>query len=272
MPTRSNKTVYLSFDIEEFDMPLEYAKAIPFTDQISISTEGCHTILDLLKKHRVRATFFSTVVFAANAQEVVRRIVEEGHELASHGYYHSEFKSEHLAMSKEELEKLSGKVIEGFRMARMKPVSSRTITDAGYRYNSSLNPVYLPGRYNNYFKPRTAFKNDGLLEIPASATPFIRFPLFWLSFHNLPLIIYKWLCRITLWSDRYLNVYFHPWEFTDLKQARFGLPGFVTKKTGREMISNFDQWLAWCKDSRYEFSLLREFEPKKVIRLFCTTC
>ena len=50
--------VLLSFDIEEFDMPFEYGKDISFEDQISISVAGCHIILDLLKKHQFKATFF----------------------------------------------------------------------------------------------------------------------------------------------------------------------------------------------------------------------
>ena len=43
--------IYLSFDIEEFDMPKEYGFDIPFERQMSISREGLIAILDLLKKH-----------------------------------------------------------------------------------------------------------------------------------------------------------------------------------------------------------------------------
>jgi peptidoglycan/xylan/chitin deacetylase (PgdA/CDA1 family) len=50
--------VLLSFDIEEFDMPLEYKGEIPFERQISISQTGLERILDILKKHNAKATFF----------------------------------------------------------------------------------------------------------------------------------------------------------------------------------------------------------------------
>ena len=59
--------ILLSFDIEEFDMPFEYGKTISFEDQMSISIEGTSLILDLLEKHQIKATFFSTVIFAINA-------------------------------------------------------------------------------------------------------------------------------------------------------------------------------------------------------------
>jgi hypothetical protein len=255
--------LYLSFDIEEFDMPLEYGKSISFEDQIAISKVGCYHILDLLKKHAARATFFSTVVFAQNAPDVIARILDEGHELASHGFYHSDFKNEHLLQSRLELERLSGRSIHGFRMARMMPVETAEIIEAGYRYNSSLNPVYIPGRYNNYFKNRTWFRSGTLLEIPASATPVVRFPLFWLSFHNLPQWLYRSFCKITMANDHYLNIYFHPWEFTDLTLSRFGFPGFVKRKTGTKMIEAFDGWLAWCNRSGYAFEVLHEFSRQQ---------
>ncbi|NHW59477.1 polysaccharide deacetylase, partial [Escherichia coli] len=53
--------VLLSFDIEEFDMPLEYQGDIPFEEQLKVSQEGLKNILKILKKHQIKATFFSTV-------------------------------------------------------------------------------------------------------------------------------------------------------------------------------------------------------------------
>jgi len=253
------KTVLLSFDLEEFDMPLEYGKSIQFADQIKVSSEGATTILDLLLRHDIKATFFSTVVFATHARVVIKRIIDEGHELASHGYYHSAFEENHLLESKEELERLSGNPIEGFRMARMMPVNDMAIEEAGYIYNSSLNPVYLPGRYNNFFKPRTKFVTGNLIHLPASATPIIRIPLFWLSFHNFPLWLYKAFCSRTINHDGYLNTYFHPWEFTDLTNPSYGLPGFVSTNSGKEMVDRFQDLINWMKGKAYTFTTIRNF-------------
>ena len=255
----NQNTVFLSFDIEEFDMPEEYGKVLSFEEQIKISAEGTKIILDLLREHKICATFFSTVAFASHATELISRIVVEGHELASHGYFHSQFENKHLLESRVALEKISGKSVTGFRMARMMPVEDNAIADAGYLYNSSLNPVYLPGRYNNFLKPRSVFRTGKLLQIPASATPVIRFPLFWLSFHNLPQSLYRMACRYTINTDHYLNIYFHPWEFIDLTQSKFGLPKFVSKNSGTLMITRFNSWIAWLKQQHFQFNTLSEF-------------
>ena len=252
--------VLLSFDIEEFDMPFEYGKEISFEDQIAISRAGTIAILDILDKYSVKATFFCTVTFAENIPDLIKRITETGHELASHGYYHSDFKPEHLLQSKLKLEELSGKEITGYRMARMMPVDEKEIEKAGYTYNTSINPTYLPGRYNNFNISRTHFIKDNVLQIPASVSPIIRFPLFWLSFHNLPLSIYKTLAGWTYKKDKYLNIYFHPWEFTDLNNfERFGFPGYVRKNTGVKMIERMEILIYWMKRKNYPFGTFQEF-------------
>jgi len=252
--------ILLSFDIEEFDMPLEYGKDISFDDQISISIEGTKHILNILDKHQVKATFFSTVIFAQNAPDVIKKINDGGHELASHGYFHSAFEPEHLASSRKALQEISLQEISGFRMPRMKSVDENEVRKAGYDYNSSINPTWLPGRYNNLNKPRTLFKEASIWQIPASVSPVLRFPLFWLSFHNLPIKIYQWLAERTYQKDGYLNIYFHPWEFTALSdKERFGFPGYVSRNSGKSMIERMDSFIGDLKRKKYRFCTIKDF-------------
>lgn len=255
--------ILLSFDIEEFDLPFEYKKEISFEEQIQISIQGTNAILDLLDKHNIKATFFSTATFAINAEAVMKRIVDGGHEIASHSYYHSNFEVKHLKESKDKLEELTNTKVVGYRMPRMYPVDEKEVFKAGYLYNSSINPTFLPGRYNHFDKPRTYFKQEGVWQIPASVSPIVRFPLFWLSFHNLPLWLYQFLSKITLKKDGYLNIYFHPWEFTDLnKPEKFNFPKYVSKNSGNEMIERFDKLITWMKEKRYTFGTFKQLLEK----------
>lgn len=264
--TRNPGTVLLSFDIEEFDTPLEYDKALSWQEQISVSREGTQKLLDLLSRHQVKATFYSTVSFAKEVPDLIRRIVGEGHELASHGMMHSSFRIEHLTESKQQLESLSGQPIRGYRMARMMPVDEQKVGEAGYLYNSSLNPTFLPGRYNHFGKPRTIFFKDGVCQFPASVSPFLRIPLFWLSFHNFPFGWYRTLCRQCLRRDRYLHIYFHPWEFCDLSDRnRFGLPGYLSKNSGDEGIKRLEKLISWLKgEQKASFLTTWQFLSDKI--------
>lgn len=252
--------VLLSFDIEEFDMPLEYKGEIPFEEQLSISRKGLQEILILLKKHQAKATFFSTVVFAENNKDLIEQLLNEGHELASHTWFHSEFKIEDLKKSREKLTELFNTRITGLRMPRMMKVDEKEVEKAGYSYNSSVNPTFLPGRYNNLKVSRTHFKEGKVLQIPASVSPNFRIPLFWLSFHNFPLNFYKKLAKDVLKKDGYLNIYFHPWEFAEIKNPDFKLPGFTIKNSGNEMIERFDEFLKILNQKKYQFGTFQEFQ------------
>jgi hypothetical protein len=257
------KIVLLSFDIEEFDMPFEYGKIIGFKDQIQISAEGTKIILDILKELKIHATFFSTVIFAREAPALIARIKSEGHELCSHGYFHSNFRDEDLLRSKIALEEISGDPIKGFRMPRMKPVNYDSIRSAGYEYDSSLNPTYLPGRYNNFSKPRKSFVSNGIVNVPASTVPIVRLPLFWLSFHNLPLWLYKLAALFTINIDGCLNLYFHPWEFQDIHRKEFGLPNYVSRNCEKKMTKRFTQLLLWMKRKEFKFFTIHDFVDLK---------
>ncbi len=251
--------ILLSFDIEEFDMPFEYGKEISLEEQMSISIQGTTTILDLLQKYQIKATFFSTVIFAQNTPLIMARIVNEGHEVASHSYYHSDFKVAHLLESRLKLQEITATEVIGYRMPRMFPVNEIEVYKAGYVYNSSINPTFLPGRYNHFDKPRTYFRQENVLQIPASVSPIIRFPLFWLSFHNIPVWLYLFLAKITLKKDGYLNIYFHPWEFTNLKQPeKFGFPNYISKNSGLEMAERFEQMILHLKKKNYTFGTFKD--------------
>jgi hypothetical protein len=249
--------ILLSFDIEEFDMPFEYQREISFEDQIAISKQGTIKILDILLKHKIKATFFSTVIFAQQVPDLIKRIIDEGHELASHGYHHSKFEPEDYFKSKKALENISQTEIIGFRMARMQPVDDGLIEKAGYIYNSSINPTFLPGRYNNLHISRTIFKINNVWQLPASVTPLIRFPLFWLSFHNLPIFIYIFLCQWTLKRDKYLNIYFHPWEFMPIDDKRFNFPFYVTRNVDDKMSKRLEKMIILLK--KHKFITIKDY-------------
>lgn len=250
--------VLLSFDIEEFDMPFEYKRTISFEEQMAVSIEGTKFIIDMLNAFNIPATFFCTANFANNAPDLTKKIVGYGHELASHGYYHTGFEPSHLLSSKLALESIVEKPVTGFRMPRMMPVDEKEIAKAGYVYNTSINPTYIPGRYNNLKLPRTYFYQDNVLQVPASVSPAFRIPLFWLSFHNFPLSLYKFLCKRTYRKDGYLNLYFHPWEFADLK-GKYGLPGYVTRNSGIKMSHRIHELIGWMQSRNYPFGTFKKF-------------
>lgn len=253
------RVVALTFDFEECDLPRESGLDFPIEEGMKLSIEGAHEVLDVLDRQGVKATFFTTLNFAERAPEVMARIVKGGHELAAHGVDHFVQTPEDPFRCKEGLEKLfpSTKVV-GYRQPRMFPVDDAALAKAGYKYNSSLNPAFIPGRYMHLDVPRTRFMKNGLCQIPASVTPLIRFPLFWLALHVLPAWVYHLLVRRTLEHDGFFMTYFHPWEFSSLSKRaeELKVPRLIRFNLGKPMVARLERLIETLKRAGAEFKPL----------------
>ena len=236
----SGLSVLLSFDAEEFDLPREHGIELSLEEAMSVSIQGISDILDILEKNGVKATFFCTTNFAIHAHDSVCRMLDAGHEIASHGCCHWQPASGDAAVSKRKLETVTGKCILGYRQPRMASVSSEELATCGYLYDSSLHPTYIPGRYMHWSAPRTPFVENGLVKLPVSVTPVLRLPVFWLACHHYPFPLYRWLCLRTLHYDGSLVLYFHPWEFVPLaSHPEWRVPWIVRCRSGKPMLKRF---------------------------------
>ena len=113
-------------------------------------------LLDLLARHGASATFFTLGWVAERCPGLVRRIVAEGHEVASHSWWHprvstlspDEFRNE-LRTSRQILEDVSGTPVRGFRAPSfsIRPGMEwafDVLLEEGYSYDSSLFPIRRP--------------------------------------------------------------------------------------------------------------------------------
>jgi peptidoglycan/xylan/chitin deacetylase (PgdA/CDA1 family) len=249
--------ILLTFDLEEFDLPLEFGCPVSEEDQIKVTNDGLQRLSRLLLKYNIPATFFTTAFYANKNKELIRSLSEK-HEIASHSKSHSDFLETDLQNSRSELEKITGKQVYGFRMPRFRKIDKSIIRAAGYSYDSSVNPTFIPGRYNNLFTRRKLYidTKSKLHEIPLSVSPVIRFPLFWLSFKNIPLPVYIHMCKTAIRRDSYLNLYFHPWEFADLEH--FKIPWYIKTLSGNSLSERFEKLIEELRKAG-EFSTISRF-------------
>ena len=120
-------------------------------------------------------------------------------------------------------------------------------------------------RADAYVIPKTdrAIRKDGVMQIPASVTPLLRFPLFWLSLHNLPEGLYHWMVRRTLKHDGYLVTYFHPWEFYELREhPELRMPFIIRNHSGQELCDRLDRLILMLKAEGHSFITFKEFVEK----------
>ena len=193
-------------------------------------------ILQMLSEHDVKATFFTLGWIAERYPQLVRCIVDQGHELASHGYGHQRATDlDHGAFTrdvthaKKLLEDLSGTRVSGYRAPSFSIGAGNlwafdVLAQAGYRYSSSIYPL----RHDHYGmpdSPRFAYRvgSGAMLEIPVTTLRVMNRNLPSSGggyFRLLPYSLSRWMIgRVNREDGEAAVFYFHPWEL-DVDQPR----------------------------------------------------
>ncbi len=221
----------LTIDVEDYFQVSAFAPIIDRArwDSYECRVEGnIDRILALLAENNTRATFFTLGWIAERYPQMVRRIVREGHELASHGYGHqrvSDLKEpsffSDIQRAKGILEDLSGNAVLGYRAPSFSIGADNlwaldTLTRAGYRYSSSIYPV-KHDHYGMPDAPRFAHQiRDTLLEVPPTTLRLFNRNLPCGGggyFRLLPYALSRWMLQQVNQRDVQAAVfYFHPWE------------------------------------------------------------
>ena len=246
------KKVMLSFDVEEFDFPRERKVEISLDEGVKVSSEGLLKILKVCKDNKVKATFFCTGNFASARPDLIREILEDGHEVACHGVDHFEPKKSDVHESKKIVEKVAKVKVNGYRQPRMQKIDYKELKRCGYLYDSSVNPAFIPGRYNHLNVPKGPFEREGIVEIPTSVATFMRVPLFWLALHLFPKKMYFKMARMAMKREGFFTTYFHPWEFADLNKYKV-VPGYIKKNSGDKLAKRLGDLIRDLKKHGAEF-------------------
>ncbi len=229
-----------SVDVEDWFQVGAFEKVIDPADWDSLTVRvdaNTNRLLDLFAAQGVKATFFTLGWVAKRHPALMRRIVAEGHELASHGWAHQrvftmdarQFAAD-LYDARCALEDASGARVIGYRapsfsIDQRTPWAHEVLADHGYAYSSSVAPI-AHDHYGWREAPRFAFRPvDGanLVEIPVTTVEWGQRRMAAGGggfFRVLPYAFSQWaMRRVNSADERPVIFYFHPWEI-DTKQPR----------------------------------------------------
>ena len=258
----------MSIDVEEWFHVENLRRVVPrdtwHKQQLRVE-KSMDRMLQMMAEWGVRSTCFVLGSVAERTPQLVRRITEAGHEIASHGYDHelihesdpARFRSD-VERSKKLLEDISNQDVRGYRA----PSFSLTdwalpiLQEVGFEYDSSLFPTTIShsryGRPSVLRQSHPVMRHGGLTEVSLSCLTLGARALPWAGggyFRLIPYPAFKLGVKRILGSGKPYVFYIHPWEL-DRDQPR--LDGLKRSERMRHYL-NIEK-----TESRWN-SLLRDF-------------
>ncbi len=246
------------YQVEAFSQHIQRSHWDDYASHVEKNTDE---ILLLLDNKNTKGTFFTLGCVAEKHPSIVRKIVDQGHEIASHGYSHKliynqsqkEFRDETIK-SKAILEDIAQVEVKGYRAAtysitRKSLWALDILVDAGFIYDSSIFPI----RHDRYGIPDVnplphKLKTPGgqsIIEFPITTlkTKLINLPIAGGGYFRLfPYSFSRWaLGKVNQQKNEFV-FYIHPWEI-DENQPVINKAGLVTKFRHYNNIKNCKQKL-----------------------------
>ena len=223
----------LSVDVEDWFQVGAFETVIDRKDWDALECRverNTDAVIALFDEAGVKATFFTLGWVAERYPALIRRIVDAGHEIASHGYGHDrvftltpEQFAVDIVRTRKLLEDASGQKVIGYRapsfsIDQRTPWAHEILAQQGYTYSSSVAPV-KHDHYGWAEAPRFAFRpvaGSDFLEIPVTTAELGRKRLAAGGggfFRLLPYAFSRWAIRqVNNDEQRPAVIYFHPWE------------------------------------------------------------
>jgi len=226
-PIRNGMSVDVEdwFQVGAFETVIDKADWDGLQPRVEANTDA---VLALFAESGVHATFFTLGWVAHRYPGLIRRIVDAGHEIASHGWDHQRvftmdaamFRAD-LARARAAIEDAAGQRVTGYRapsfsIDQRTPWAHAVLAEADYAYSSSVAPL-AHDHYGWRDAPRFAFRplpDSALVEVPVTVAQFgtRRVATGGGFFRLLPAALMDFAVRQVNAADHPAMFYFHPWE------------------------------------------------------------
>ena len=215
------------FQVGTFSQLIPFSHWERFDARIKRNTDAT---LELLGQLGTSATFFASGWIGENHPEILRSVVEAGHEVACQGYYQQSIREiaprtfqEDLRRSRAAIENATGQAVQGFRVGRGRISADDAwaldiLVEENFSYDASISPIgrQFSNQPDRFVLHQHSVPRGELWEVPASATSLFGWAIPF-SGGNYIRQLPAWLIReaVARWVERRhapLVMYFHIWE------------------------------------------------------------
>ncbi len=218
--------ILLTFNIINPDRAFENVGGLSDQELLEITIQNTKAILRSLGNKEIRATFFIEISLIPNLQKLIKKIVDDGHEIS---FFNIDSTLSQLEEVKKWTEALIGKQIRGIRM-KENDFALSEIFNLRFTYVSLDEDTALIFPFKRFERKAPFTEQNGLTILHESISRYSQIPYNDFIFQIIPLSFYESMVIETIKKDEFVLVYLNSWQFTDFEKGILFLMSKISLK------------------------------------------
>ena len=247
--------ILLTFNIINPDRVFKNAGGLTDDQLLEITIQNTKAILRSLESKEMRATFFIEISLVSNLDKLIKKIINEGHEIS---FYNIDSSLNQLEEVKKRTEDLIGKQIRGIRM-KENDFALSEIYNLRFTYVSLDEETALIFPFKRFERKAPFTEQNGLSILHESISRYSQIPYNDFIFQIIPLSFYESMVIETIKKDEFVLVYLNSWQFTDFEKNTFEIPFYKKFNTGQKLQDKLDDFLGWVIGNELASARVKDF-------------
>lgn len=247
--------ILLTFNIINPDRVFENTGTLKSEELLEITIQNTKALLRSLESQEILATFFIEISIIPYLDKLVKKIINEGHEIS---FYNIDSTIEEIELIKKNTEDLIGKQIRGIRMKET-AFDLSIVQSLRFTYVSLIEETALIFPFKRFERKAPYTEEHGLSILHESISPYSQIPYNDFIFQMIPLSYYESMVIETIKKDEFVLVYLNSWQFTDFEKFKFEIPFYKKFRSGKKLQDKVDQFLIWMNENELASARIKDF-------------
>lgn len=247
--------ILLTFNIINNKSDFKNNYRITDDEILKITENNVFSILRVLEKHYILASFFIEISILEKLKPLIKKIVNQGHEIS---LYNASSDIKEIEKAKKKTEDFIEKTIRGIRQKEI-TVSVNELKNLEFSYISNIENANILFPFKRLERSTEIIEENGVSIVPESISPYSQIPYNDFVFQTVPLKFYQNMVVETIKQDDFVLFYLNSWQFTDYEKYRFRIPFYRKYNTGRKMEEKLENFLQWMNENEFAFSRMKDY-------------
>ena len=247
--------ILLTFNVINPNKAFKNVGGLTIDQLLEITIQNTKAILRSLESKEILATFFIEISLVSQLEKLIKKIINEGHEIS---FYNIDSILEEIETVKKNTEELIGKQIRGIRM-KENAFDLSELHSLRFTYVTLNEDTALIFPFKRFERKAPFTEQNGLTILHESISRYSQIPYNELVFQLMPLSYYESMVIETIKKDEFVLIYLNSWQFTDFTKYRFEISFYKKYNSGKKLEDKLESFLQWTNEGNLAFSRLKDF-------------